>query len=815
MMSLAEYRPRGKHLPDYLPWAGLVAKGVVLNKNGSLQRTARFRGPDLESATEAELVSVSARLNNALKRLGTGWALFVEADRQPADEYPDGSFPEAASWIIEEERRAAFMEAGSHFESAYYVTFVLLPPPEHDAKLERTLLESSSPERRLDYAQVLADFVERTQRTFALLEGFMPEVAWLDDAETLTYLHGTISTARHPVKVPEVPFFLDWLLADKDLNGGFEPLLGRHHMKTLTVTGYPDTTWPALLDELNHLGFAYRWVTRWIAMDKHDAEGVLRFMRREWFKKRKGIMALMREVIYQRETQLIDTDAANKSVDADEALQELGSDLIAYGYLTTTVVVSDPDPVRAAEKIGIAATIIRNAGFTVMDETLNAVEAWLGSLPGHCHANVRMHPVSSLNLVHMIPLSAVWAGPARNEHLDGPPLIVAKSNGTTPFRLVHHVGDVGHMLVVGPTGAGKSVLLALMALQFRRYARSQVIWFDKGRSSRATVLALGGTFYDLGVDSRAGGNGLAFQPLSQIDSAAERAWAADWIAGLLAHENVLVTPPVKEALWSALNSLASAPAPQRTISGLAALIQSHALKAALQPYTIDGPFGRLLDADDDRMSEADVIAFEMEDLMHTPAAVPPVLTYLFHRLETRFDGRPTLMPLDEAWVFLDDPMFAPRLREWLKVLRKKNVAVVPATQSLADIAGSSIAPALIESCPSRILLPNDRAAEPQGRGFYERLGCSDRQIQLVAQAQPKRDYYIQSRAGNRLFELGLGPVALAFCAVGTKEDQALIDGILMAGEHSRFAEVWLREKGLDWAADLTRDFRSNTPEVTP
>ncbi len=567
----------------------------------------------------------------------------------------------------------------------------------------------------------------------------------------------------------------------------------------LTVTGYPDSTWPALLDELNHLGFAYRWMTRWIAMDKHDAEGVLRFMRREWFKKRKGIMALLREVIYQRETQLLDTDAANKSVDSDEALQELGSDLVAYGYITTTIVVSDPDPARAAEKIGAAATTIRNAGFTVIEETLNAVDAWLGSLPGHCHANVRLHPVSSLNLVHMIPLSAVWAGPARNEHLDGPPLIVAKSNGTTPFRLVPHVGDVGHMLVVGPTGAGKSVLLSLMALQFRRYPKSQVIWFDKGRSSRATVLALGGTFYDLGTDDA---SGLAFQPLRGIDEPAERAWAADWIGGLLAHEKVPVTPAVKETLWSALASLASAPAPQRTLSGLAALVQSNALKAALQPYTVDGPFGRLLDAEADRMSDADIVAFEMEELMHTPTVVPPVLTYLFHRLETRFDGRPTFMPIDEAWVFLDDPMFAPRLREWLKVLRKKNVAVVPATQSLADIAASSIAPALIESCPSRILLPNDRAIEPQSRTFYERLGCSERQIELIAQAQPKRDYYIQSRDGNRLFELGLGPVALAFCGAGSKEDQAAIDTILAAQPTASFAEIWLRNKDLPWAADL-------------
>jgi len=140
----------------------------------------------------------------------------------------------------------------------------------------------------------------------------------------------------------------------------------------------------------------------------------------------------------------------------------------------------------------------------------------------------------------------------------------------------------------------------------------------------------------------------------------------------------------------------------------------------------------------------------------------PVLTYLFHKLEARFDGKPTFLILDEAWVFLDDPMFADRIREWLKVLRKKNVSVIFATQSLADIAGSPIAPAIIESCLSRIFLPNNRAMEPQQREAYDRFGLNKRQVQIIAAATPKRDYYFQSHGGNRLFDLQLGPVALAF-----------------------------------------------------
>jgi type IV secretion system protein VirB4 len=192
--------------------------------------------------------------------------------------------------------------------------------------------------------------------------------------------------------------------------------------------------------------------------------------------------------------------------------------------------------------------------------------------------------------------------------------------------------------------------------------------------------------------------------------------------------------------------------------------------------------------------------------MHQASVVAPVLTYLFHRLEERFDGRPTLLILDEAWVFLDNPLFAARIREWLKVLRKKNVSVVFATQSLADIADSSIAPAIIESCPQRLFLPNDRAVEPQARVAYERFGLNERQIELIARATPKRHYYLQSRRGNRLFELDLGPVALGLCGASTPADQSLIDGILSEQGDEDFAATFLRAKGLDWAAALLADF---------
>lgn len=240
------------------------------------------------------------------------------------------------------------------------------------------------------------------------------------------------------------------------------------------------------------------------------------------------------------------------------------------------------------------------------------------------------------------------------------------------------------------------------------------------------------------------------------------------------------------------------------------MLQSQDLKRALQPYCIEGPFGHLLDAEEERLGTATVQAFETGGPIRTGAA-PAVLAYLFHRIEARLDGSPTLLIIDEGWLALDDTGFSAQLREWLKPCAKKNASVVFATESLADIDGSSIAPAIIESCPTRLFLPNERALEPQIAELYRRCGLNDRQIYILARATPKRDYYCKSRRGNRLFDLGLGEITLAYTATSSKSDQAAISRTL--GEHGRegFASAWLRERGVDWAVDLLSSLTNCAP----
>ena len=760
-----------------------------------------------------------AQLNNALRRLGSRWCLHIEALRAASQDYPSSTFPDPVSDLIDNERRDAFESEERHFESRYFLTFTYLPPEEAISTAESLLLENAPSGRGAAgmYREALNDFQGTVRQIADILTAIMPEVRELSDDETLTYLHGCISTKRHYVRAPDTPAYLDAFLTDDDFQGGLFPRLGKRYIRTISVRAYPTTSSPGLLDRLNELGISYRWVCRYLPLDKEDARRAVTTVRKRWFAKRKGVMALLKEAITREPSLLEDPDAAAKSADADAALAILGGDFASIGYFTPTVTMMDEDADRLADRVREVEGAINRAGFVCKVEDVNAVEAWIGSLPGQAYADLRRPLVSSLNLCDMMPMSAIWPGPTRNTHLTEeclkrghkgaqPPLMFARTAGTTPFRFDLHQGDVGHTMVVGPTGSGKSVLLNTIAMQWLRYPEAQVFFFDKGASSRAATLLAGGQFFFLGGDA----SELAFQPLADIDGPEDRAWAQEWVEDLVAAEGVPIVPQVKEEIWSGLRNLAAGPREQRTLTLLAATVQDQAVKSALSPYTLSGPHGHLLDAHQNSLQAAVWQTFEMAELMTNRAALAPVLTYIFRTLERRFDGRPTLLVLDEAWLFLDQGAFAAKIREWLKTLRKYNVAVVFATQSLADVARSSIAPALIESCPTRIFLPNPDAPTPQIADLYSGFGLNAQQIRIIASATPKREYYYQSTAGNRLFELGLGPIALAAVGASSPGDQQTIMAALQ-GDRGSFAARFYAAQGLTEVASYLDE--SSTPST--
>ncbi|MCP3962339.1 MAG: transporter [bacterium] len=804
-MLLPEHRRRPKGLADLLPWGALVADGVTVNKDGSLLAGFAYRGPDVDSATDEELSALARHLNQAFLPLGGDWMLHVDAVRSPAAGYPPpGAFPDPVTAAIDEERRRQYSRAHGNFETRYVLTVTHMPPPETHAKAMGWFIEGAE-ERAFDYREHLRLFERRLDDFEDLLSARL-EIDRLDSEALAAHLHLCVTGLDHKVRLTDPPCYLDVLLASQDFSGGFAPRIGRHHIAPIGITGFPLHSLPGMLDFLNRLALPYRFSSRWLPLDPETATKHIRRYRRKWWQKRRGLSGLLSDVLRPqaapKQQRFANRDAVRMAEDADEAMAEAASHQVAYGYYTPVLVLMSEDTRDLQEATRQVLRELRNHGFSARLEEVNAIEAYLGTLPGHGYPNVRRPLVSTRNLADLLPATSVWAGLATNPCPffpdSSPALLWAATSGSTPFRLNLHVSDVGHTLVIGPTGSGKSTLLGLIEAQWFRYEDAQVFVFDKGYSAMPLTKAAGGDHYAIAGERD---EDLSFYPLAGIDDPRERAWAAEWLEVLFDLLGLEIAPRERTAIHDALELLAASPS--RTLTDLEIRLQSESLREAIRPYTLNGTLGSLLDAESDGLSENRFSVFEMSHLMELKEkVVVPVLLYLFHRIEQRLDGRPTLLVIDEAWTFLMHGLFAERIQTWLKELRKKNASVVFSTQSLADIHRSEKRYVIYESCPTKIFLPNPEAVTDHVRELYREIGLNAREIETVASAVPKRDYYYTAIHGRRLIDLTLGPLALSF--VGASDKDSLRRIAQLEQNHSgAWPVAWLEERGLErWAAEL-------------
>jgi len=807
VLPFKEFRSTLRGTPDLLNYAALVAPGVVLLKDGGFLAGWRYQGEDRESATPPELAVLSARLNHVLARLETGWMLHVDATRQEATGYPvEGAFPDRTTRLIDRARREQYQTEGAHYVSRYYLWLTWWPPEDTKARAagwfvegEETRGASLALKTFQDSCREWEDALSSVFRLWRLKEEPWPESSRSWRSPLLQRLNANITGLDHPIRIPPIPMYLDILLGGQDLLGGFQPRIGEHWIVPVGLDGYPADSAPGLLDFLNRLPLCYRWSTRFLALDPTDAQCALDKYRAKWFQKRKTLMALLKEAVGGVATH-INADADLMANDAVEASAEASGGTVRYGYYTSVIILMDPDPSRLTEQAHQVQKVLAHHGFTGRIETINALDAWLGSLPGHAYPNVRRPLIHTLNLADLLPTTAVWAGPEFHPcpfyPPQSPPLLYAATAGATPLRITLHSGDLGHALLVGPPGSGKSTLLGMLAASQFRYPRAQVFWFDQGLSAFVLCHAAGGRHYEIAGPQ----GGLSFYPLARVDDLDERQWAEEWLEILVQLQGVPLNPERRQVIHRALVNLANSES--RTITDLLNTLQDQTLRDALAHYSLSGGMGRLLDADEDGLGAAAPLqVFELEQFMGLgDKNVVPVLGYLFHRIEQCLDGRPTLILLDEAWLLLNHPLFREKLNEWLRTLRKKNAAVVFATQSLTDVMNSPLREVILASCLTKLLLPNSQADTEAARGAYQALGLNDRQLELIATMTPKRHYYLLSPEGRRVFDLGLGPMELAFVGAGGKEDLALVRQFI---DHygPGWPEHWLRHRGLAAAAE--------------
>ena len=825
---------------DYLIYGYMAAPGVLALKNGSYMIGYRYTGPDLGSSSVEEIEHLSAMTNNAMRRLGNGWMVHFQSIRRPADDYPTNHFTEPTNMLIDLEREMQHKSEGAHFETSHFVFFTYLPPKIEKSGLYRKVMENMLDEKGgggSDEDQTIS-YIESTvtdlldilgQGTKMVRVGFVPDIN--EDGsygtsgydEMIMLLNYFVNGIWHPIRLmPGSTAYIDVMLA-RDALFSSPMSVNNQYICSVSLLEYPRETYPGILNQLMLLPHEIRWSNRFIFADYRKAQSMLDSMRKKWTQKVRGFIAQ----IMQNDRAPVNQDALNMVGDIDNAMEELAGGWVGFGKHTSTVIARG-DTKAEAEQIGREIVkVFERHGFPARIESINAVEAFLGSLPGHGYENVRKPYINTLNLTHIVPITSEWAGEEYNpspeilkhyikERIETPPpaLLQATSIGSTPFRLNIHVSDLGHTLILGPSGSGKSTLLAMLVSQFERYKNAQIFCFDKGYSMLPLCLALlDSVHYDLGSD----GSKLSLCPLAEIDTVSDQGVASEWLESMLVLQGVDVTPHHRMAISEAVKILAASTcyaedmASQRTMTAFITTLQDEDLRQIYSYYSL-GNTGEMVDGKSNDIQYAKTTVFELEHLFEMDKKiVVPVFIHIFKQIEKRVlsayesakTGRPSLIVIDEAWLALSDPIFASKIKEWLKVLRKNNCAVVLATQSLNDIVNSTIMDAVLDSCETRILLPNPNAlAEGMRELYVKHLALNEQQVSIVARSEKKREYFYACETINahRLFNLSLGPVALSFVGSSGKEDLNEIRKMHL-GHCSLWPQKWLEHRGLgDWGA---------------
>jgi type IV secretion/conjugal transfer VirB4 family ATPase len=804
---LKKYRAPDAGLADLLNYAAMVDDGVIIGKNGSFMAAWLYRGEDNASATEAQRNLVSFRINQALSSLGNGWMIHVDAVRRPAPHYPErglSHFPDPVTTAIDEERRQLFERMGTMYEGYLVLTLTYFPPMLVQRKFVELMFDDDS--EPPDHKARTRNLIETFKRDCLTIESRLSSAVKLERLQGrrivtenrqeithddfLRWLQFCVTGINHPVQLPGNPMYLDLLLGGQEVWSGVVPRIGNKFVQVVAIEGFPTESYPGILSALAELSCEYRWSTRFIFMDGHEAVSHLEKYRRRWRQKIRGFF----DQVFNTHIGAVDQDAMSMMADAEAAIAEVNSGSVAQGYYTSVVVLMDEDRTQLEALARQLEKAINALGFAARIESINAMEAYLGSLPGHGVENVRRPLMNTLNLADLLPTSTIWTGlaeaPCPMYPPNSPALMYCVTQGATVFRLNTHVRDVGHTFVFGPTGSGKSTLLGAITAQARRYQDMSLYCFDKGMSLYPLARAAGASHFTVAADS-----GLSFCPLQYLSSQGDRAWAMEWIDALLALNGLVTTPAQRNEIGLAIASMHESKS--KTLSEFYTTIQDEAVREALKVYTIEGGMGHLLDAEEDGLSLSGFTVFEIEELMNLGERYAlPVLMYLFRRIEMSLKGQPAMIVLDEAWVMLGHPVFRAKIREWLKVLRKANCSVVMATQSLSDAANSGILDVIMESTATKIFLPKVYARDPDTAALYRRMGLNDRQIEILATAVQKRHYYYVSEMGRRLYELALGPLALAFVGSTDKESVAAIQE-LEAKHGGGWVREWLAMRGLD------------------
>lgn len=717
-----------------LPWATVLDDGItILTRDSALLRVFEAHGPDVLSSSDPELETLAEQAAMTLRQLvDTRWTIQVEQQTHlhPPPERPPCRHPRLETWI--DARHRAF-ETLRHAVQRTFVTLTFRP----------TAQDLRTP-AALDAA--VESFRARTDALPARLSELRLEALGHDDLTAFlhTALTGTFRPAELDAALPLDPHPLRY---------------GDVSIGALVLTGFPRTLHLGLADLGDVLTLPARWIVRARPLSPDHARRVFDERRRAWGRRRFNFSTVAAREFGLHRTRLRDDqgrDLQERGMTARvfQALRDAETELDggdeAFFDVEHVLMLYATDRRDLDAGLVSARAELERRGLAVYEDPPTAVLTFLETLPGAGPTSATARLFSAAALARTLPLTQQWSGrhEVASEHFpsDSPPLLYAQVVGRPHLYGFdpHHQG-CGHHLLIGPTGSGKSTLLAAEAvLHYAQYPRARVIICDYGGSARPLAALTGGVHYDLTRTTH------TVNPLDGLNVPGLRHQAAQWLELTLALAGETLSARDRELVRSALDALALAPPQDWTLTHYRAHLQSIRLRQALDDYCREGPLGGLLDGVSPEGVDHAFTVWETERLLQYDErlALPVIAALLTRILRYCDERRPTLLALDEVWRLLRHPALREAIQEWLASFRKKATAVLLATQSPAQIPDPTFLGFIASQCPTRVYAP-DRSAVHHAEA-YQPLGLTEQQLSILAAAEPRSDYYVDSPEGRAL-----------------------------------------------------------------
>ncbi len=764
MVFLKEHRTTIQYYHDELHYAGLFAPHIMALKDGGFLASLLYLPKDFQCITEDEIIYSIRQIQNALDMLEKNWTIQFDLHRSPITVNRKNIFSNPLARAFEEEKKKT---AHSYYGITFFINIYWRIPHKYSNWIN-TLFYKKYDEMQSDKDNLLF-FSKKIEEFHQIISSAFLFSYFLKDSDFLSYLHSCTSLKYHKLLMPNIPFYIDSILDDVEISTEYPIQIDDTYVNVIHINDYPAFTHINMLKSLEHLPFAFRYSSRFIALGREDAIKELNKYRARFFSKRKGMLQTLQE--QQGTVTLDNTEELARVGQIDDALERVGKDEFSFGFLTSKIIIYDKDFIALKQKTDYICQAIASEGFSSKQETFNAFDAFLGTHPGNVYSDIRRPLMQTKSLSHMILACYPWQGEKENIHFkkefnSGDYHMLCTTEGNNIFYFNLNVQDVGHTFIAGPTGSGKSTLLCSMAIQFFRYDNAKVIIFDKDKSAYKLVQGLQGIQYVPGEKD----SPFSFQPLRYIHTQEGFLFACDFIKTILELKNIHINLSIEKEISKTLELLKTFTPNDRTITNYTMLLQDEhsdtPLQSTLLFYSSKGPWGFLFDGNTENINTAKLCLFEMSEIMkYKPDVIIPSLLYLFYIIEKNIGSHPTLMIIDEAWLFLQNSIFAHRIESWLKTLRKKHVYVVFATQELADVTNSKIVDSIIGNCKTKIFLPNPAAQSNQE--LYLRFGLVEKDIHVISNARQKCDYFYCSELGKRLFSLALTEKQLEIIKEGT------------------------------------------------